>query len=162
MPGGKGAHGRHPLVDLLAEQHAAPARLGPLADHDLDGVGQAQVGGVEPVAGRQALVHQRADALRSSGVMPPSPVVVEVPTAVAARPRASLAWADRAPKLMPAMVIGMSSSIGLAPVAGAEHGPGLAALPVALQRVTRGGRGQEDQVVEGGQLAAWRPRPRMG
>ena len=45
--------------------------------------------------------------------MPPSPVVVEVPTAVAARPRAVLAVADSAPKLMPAMVIGMSSSTGL-------------------------------------------------
>ena len=45
--------------------------------------------------------------------MPPSPVVVEVPTAVAAWPSAILARADRAPKLMPAIVIGMSSSTGL-------------------------------------------------
>ena len=45
--------------------------------------------------------------------MPPSPVVVEVPTAVAARPSASLACADRAPKLIPAIVIGIASSIGL-------------------------------------------------
>ena len=44
--------------------------------------------------------------------MPPSPVVVEVPTAVAARPSASFTLADSAPKLMPAMVMGMSSSIG--------------------------------------------------
>src|SRR5262249_60561352 len=49
---------------------------------------------------------------RSSGVMPPSPVVVEVPVAVAARPMASLARADRAPKLIPAMVMGISSSTG--------------------------------------------------
>ncbi len=53
--------------------------------------------------------------MRSSGVMPPSPVVVDVPTAEAARPRASLARADRAPKLMPAMVIGISSWTGFAP-----------------------------------------------
>jgi hypothetical protein len=39
--------------------------------------------------------------------MPPSPVVVEVPTSVAARPSASLTRADSAPKLMPATVIGM-------------------------------------------------------
>ena len=45
--------------------------------------------------------------------MPPSPVVVDVPTAVAARPRASLACADRAPKLIPAIVIGIASSSGL-------------------------------------------------
>ena len=44
--------------------------------------------------------------------MPPSPVVVEVPTAVAARPSASLAWPDSAPKLIPAIVIGMSSTSG--------------------------------------------------
>ncbi len=45
--------------------------------------------------------------------MPPSPVVVDVPTAVAARPSASLALADSAPKLIPAIVMGMSSSSGL-------------------------------------------------
>jgi hypothetical protein len=45
--------------------------------------------------------------------MPPSPVVVDVPAAVAARPSAVLAVADRAPKLMPAIVMGMSSSSGL-------------------------------------------------
>ncbi len=44
--------------------------------------------------------------------MPPSPVVVDVPTAVAARPSASLAWADSAPKLIPAIVIGIASSSG--------------------------------------------------
>ncbi len=44
--------------------------------------------------------------------MPPSPVVVEVPMAVAARPSASFALAPRAPKLMPAMVIGILSSMG--------------------------------------------------
>ena len=45
--------------------------------------------------------------------MPPSPVVVDVPTALAARPSATLAVADRAPKLMPAIVTGMASSSGL-------------------------------------------------
>ena len=44
--------------------------------------------------------------------MPPSPVVVEVPTSVAARPSASFTRADSAPKLMPATVIGIASSIG--------------------------------------------------
>jgi hypothetical protein len=39
--------------------------------------------------------------------MPPSPVVVEVPTWDAPRPNASLAWADSEPKLMPAMVTGI-------------------------------------------------------
>ena len=44
--------------------------------------------------------------------MPPSPVVVEVPIAVAPRPSASLAGAESEPKLMPAMVIGIFSAIG--------------------------------------------------
>ena len=44
--------------------------------------------------------------------MPPSPVVVEVPSSVAARPSASFTLAESAPKLIPAMVIGMASSIG--------------------------------------------------
>ena len=47
------------------------------------------------------------------GVMPPSPVVVDVPTSVAPRPSASFAGADSAPKLMPAMVTGIFSSRGL-------------------------------------------------
>ena len=44
--------------------------------------------------------------------MPPSPVVVEVPISVAPRPSASFAGADSAPKLMPAIVIGIFSSSG--------------------------------------------------
>ena len=46
--------------------------------------------------------------------MPPSPVVVLVPSAVAPRPSASFAGADRAPKLIPAIVIGMSRWSGCA------------------------------------------------
>ena len=44
--------------------------------------------------------------------MPPSPVVVEVPTSLAPRPSASFAGADSAPKLIPAIVIGILSSSG--------------------------------------------------
>ena len=44
--------------------------------------------------------------------MPPSPVVVLVPARVAPRPNASLACADRLPKLMPAMVIGIFNVMG--------------------------------------------------
>ncbi len=80
--------------------------------------------------------------------MPPSPVVVEVPTAVAARPSASFTFADSAPKLMPAMVMGMASSIGFAGVARAEHGARGALLAVALERIARQRGAQEHQVVE--------------
>ena len=44
--------------------------------------------------------------------MPPSPVVVDVPTSVAPRPSASFAGAESAPKLMPAIVTGIFSSSG--------------------------------------------------
>ncbi len=44
--------------------------------------------------------------------MPPSPVVVDVPAADAPRPSASFAGPDSAPKLIPAIVIGMSSCSG--------------------------------------------------
>ena len=46
--------------------------------------------------------------------MPPSPVVVLVPTALAPRPSASFAGAESAPKLIPAIVIGMSRWSGAA------------------------------------------------
>jgi hypothetical protein len=45
--------------------------------------------------------------------MPPSPVVVDVPIAVAPRPKASLAGAESEPKLMPAIVIGIFRLTGL-------------------------------------------------
>ena len=44
--------------------------------------------------------------------MPPSPVVVAVPIAVAPRPSASFAGAESAPKLIPAIVIGIFSCSG--------------------------------------------------
>ena len=44
--------------------------------------------------------------------MPPSPVVVDVPAAEAPLPRASFAGPERAPKLIPAIVIGISNSMG--------------------------------------------------
>ena len=44
--------------------------------------------------------------------MPPSPVVVDVPTSLAPRPSASFAGAESAPKLIPAIVTGIFSSRG--------------------------------------------------
>ena len=154
MPGGQGAHGGHPVVDLLAEQQAAAARLGPLADHDLHRVGLAEVGGVEAVARRQDLVdEQRRGLALLGGHARRRRWWCEVPTSVAARPRASLAEAERAPKLMPAMVMGMSSSSGLAPWRPPSTVRGVAALAVALERVARHRRGEEDEIVEGRELA---------
>jgi hypothetical protein len=128
--GRQGAHAGDPVGHLLPEQQPAAAGFGALADDDLDGVGLAQVVEVEPVARRQALVDQQREAVRSSAIMPPSPVVVDVPTALAARPSATLAVADRAPKLMPAIVTGMGEMQRLAGVPGAQDGAGVALLPV--------------------------------
>ena len=80
--------------------------------------------------------------------MPPSPVVVDVPTSVAPRPSASFAGAESAPKLMPAMVMGIFSSSGLLREARPEHDVGRAALAVALERVARDRCAEEEQVVE--------------
>jgi len=44
------AHAGHALGHLHAQQHAATARLGALAEDDLDGVGLAQVIGVHAIA----------------------------------------------------------------------------------------------------------------
>ncbi len=56
--GGERAHLGHALGDLLAEQHAAAAGLGALADHDLDGVGAPQIVGVHAVARGQELIDE--------------------------------------------------------------------------------------------------------
>jgi hypothetical protein len=47
---GQRPHARNAGIHLLAEQHAATAGLGALADHDLDCIGTAQVIGIEAVA----------------------------------------------------------------------------------------------------------------
>src|ERR1700712_5367313 len=92
--------------------------------------------------------------------MPPSPVVVDVPTSLAPRPSASLAGAESAPKLMPAIVIGIFSSSGFWPgrgpvvtwrVARADRDRRVAALAVALERVAGHARAQEQQIVEVGE-----------
>ena len=54
----QGAHPGDAFGDLLAQQHSAAAGLGALAEHDLDGVGLAEVVGVHAVARRQVLVDE--------------------------------------------------------------------------------------------------------
>ena len=55
---GQGAHFGHARVDFLAQQHAAAAGFGALADHHFNRVGAAHVVRVEAVARGQALVDQ--------------------------------------------------------------------------------------------------------
>ena len=82
--------------------------------------------------------------------MPPSPVVVDVPTAVAASPNASLTFAESAPKLMPATVIGISNSSGFFAKRVPKHRLGCALLAIALERISRHGRRQKHQIIKGG------------
>ena len=80
--------------------------------------------------------------------MPPSPVVVDVPTSLAPRPSASLAGPDSAPKRHAGdgdRDIKVQWVFGV-PVA--EDDVGAAPLAVALQRVARHRRAEEQQVVE--------------
>ncbi len=123
---GQRAHVGDAVGDLLAEQHAAAAGLGALADHDLDRVGLAQV-----VAGscRSATAGTGRPG-SSNGRAPPSSCRrrrwwSRCRPSVAPRPSASLALADSEPKLMPAMVIGIFSSIGFL----AKRAPSTTSVP---------------------------------
>ena len=116
------AHARDLVRDLRAQQHAAGAGLGALADDDLDRVRLRHVVRVVPVVRGADLVDEvRRVAPAPCGCMPPSPVVVDVPARVAPRPTPAFALRDSAPKLMPQTVIGMSRSSGLLGEARAEH-----------------------------------------
>src|SRR6516165_3322056 len=55
---GQCAHLGNPLGNLLPQQHAAAARLGALADNDLDRLAGAQMARVEAIARRQYLVDE--------------------------------------------------------------------------------------------------------
>src|SRR5262249_30550727 len=58
-PDGKVAHARDAVGDLVAEEHPAAARLGALPHDDLDRIAAPQVVRVHPVAGRKHLVDER-------------------------------------------------------------------------------------------------------
>jgi hypothetical protein len=142
------AHLGHAVGDLLAEQHPAAAGLGALADHDLDRVGAPQVVGVHPVARGQQLVDERfgVQALlgRHAAV-----------TGRRARPQLRRAAPEG---LLGLRAQGAEAHAGdrdrdlelqrLGREAVAEHDVGVAALAVALERIARHARAEEQQVVE--------------
>ena len=80
--------------------------------------------------------------------MPPSPVVVDVPTSVAPRPSASFAGAESAPKLMPGDRDRDLQLERLLREPRAEDDVGRAPLAVALERVAGDGCAEEEEVVE--------------
>ena len=148
------AHLGDALGDLLAEQHAAAAGLGALADHDLDGIGPAQI-----VAGscRSARADIDRPGSRNGRALPAScrrrRWSSRCPPIVAPRPSASLACADSEPKLMPAMVIGIFSSIGFLAKRVPSDDVGAALLAIAFQRIARHRGAEKQQIVEMRQLA---------
>ena len=116
----------------------------------LDGVRLAHVVDVDPVARGQHLVDQGARVLALGRQHPAVAGGVGRADAGAPRPRAVLALGERAPELMPVIMIGQVELDRLLGVARAQHRPGHAALAVALQGDAGQRAGEERQVVEGG------------
>src|SRR4029077_19776500 len=124
-----------------------------------DGVGLAQVVDVEPVARRQALVHQQTGggallgnhaAVAGGGGRPHR----------AGRPAQRHLGGGRQGAEAHARDRDRDGELQrLAGVPGAEDGAGVALLPVALERVPGQRGGQEQQVVEGGQVPLGAPAP---
>ena len=146
--GGQAAHAGDALGDLLAEQHAAAAGLGALADDDLDGVGPAQVVRVHAVAGGQVLVDQglgvaallrrHAAVARGGGGARQRRAAPERLLGVG-RERAEAHAGDGDRRLQVDRLAGEAR---------AQHHLGAAALAVALQRVAADRGAEEQQVVE--------------
>ena len=94
--------------------------------------------------------------------MPPSPVVVEVPAASAPRPSASLACADSDPKLMPAIVMGMSRlDRAAADVRFTDDHIGSACLAIPLEGVPRHRGAQHDEIIESREFTLRPPPPNL-
>ena len=148
------AHLGDALGDLLAEQHAAAAGLGALADHDLDGVGLAQIVRVHAVARGQHLIDQD---LRMLALLRRHAAVAGGGRGAGERWRRGRAppWpgADSEPKLMPAMVIGIFSSIGFLAKRVPSIDVGRAFLAIAFERIAADRGAEEQQIVEMRQLA---------
>jgi hypothetical protein len=151
--GGKAAHRRHPVGDLVAEQHAAAAGLGALPHHHLDGIGPAQIDRVHAVARRQILVDER---LRVAALLLRH-------AAVAGRGRGA---GERRPA--PQCLLGLGRQRAEAHAGNGDRDPeldrplgearadgdvGAAFLPIPLERIARDRCPEEQQIVEMRQLA---------
>ena len=147
------AHLGHAVGDLVAEQHAAAAGLGALADDDLDRVGAAQVVGVHPVARGQQLVDEQvgvAALLRRHAAVAGRRRGADLARAAperllgGRRERAEAHAGDRDRDLQLERLLG---------VARAQRDGRVAALAVALERIARHARAEEQEVVEVGEAA---------
>ncbi len=152
-PLGQRAHRGHAGRDLLAEQHAAAAGLGALADDDLDGVGLAQMIGVHAIAGGQDLIDQYLGRL----------ALLLGHAAIAGGGRGADGRGTAAERLLRPARQGAKAHAGdsdgylevhrLLGEALAEHHVGGAALAIALERIAAHGGAEEQEIVEMRHLA---------
>ena len=149
----KVAHLRNAVGDLLAEQHSTAAGLCSLTDNDLDRIGAAKVVGVHAVARREQLVHEllRVAALFFGHA------------AVTGRRAGADGGRAAAERLFRLRREGAEAHAGnrdrnveldrVLGVARAERHGRVAALAVALERVARNARAEQQQVIEVRHLA---------
>ena len=151
----QGAHLRHLLADLHAEQHPAGAGLGALTDDDLDRIRHAQVLEVEAVARGRHLVDQLVGGLALFGQHAAlagagrEARAGEAHAESALGVRAQRAEAHRRQVDGEGQLERLRDELG---PAAADPGLGLAVLAIALERQARHHARQEDEVVERRQL----------
>ena len=134
-----------------------PPGLAPWPMHDLDGVGAVHVVRVEPVAARQALVHE---VLRRRALLGRHAAVARGRRRPDRRRRPTerlLGVAGQRAEAHPGDRDRGIQHERLRRVPRAEHRRRRARLPVALHRIPRRRRGDEHEVVERGQRCAWHP-----
>ncbi|MPM07838.1 hypothetical protein SDC9_54147 [bioreactor metagenome] len=142
------AHARDPLGDLLAQQHAAAAGLGALADHDLDRIGAAQIVGVHPVAARQILIDE---LLRMAALLVGHAAIARGGRGAGHRRAAAERLLRRARERAEGHPGDRHRDLQLDRLlreARAEHHAGAAFLAIALERIARHRGAEEQQVVE--------------
>jgi hypothetical protein len=145
---GQRAHRGHALRDLLTQEHAAAARLGALADDDLDGVRFAQMIRVHAVTRRQDLVDEElrvmplllghaAVAGRGGGAHDGSTAAERLFRGAGKRAEAHAGDCDRDPEVQ--RLLGEAI---------AEHDLGRAFLAIAFEGVAAHGGAKEQEIVE--------------
>ena len=154
---GQGPHLGDAVADLLAQQHAAAAGLGPLAEHHLDSIGLPQVVGVHAVARGQKLIDQNPRLfalLRRHSAVAGRGARAHLTSAAAER---LFGLRRQRAKAHPRDGYGDVEVDRVFGIARAQHHIGVAALAVAFQRIARHARAQKDQVVKMGHPALGSP-----
>ena len=150
---GQRAHLGDAIGDLLAQQHAAAAGLGALADYHLDGICLAQVVRIHAVARGQILIDQRPGlaalfrrhaAVTGGGRGAGQRGAASEGFLGTARQRAEAHAGDGDRDLQFDRLLGEAR---------AEHDIGGAALAIAFERIARDRGAEEEQVVEMRDLA---------